>query len=305
MMELFDIGSYTPVRSEDEMVKVVPTDLKPLNEKLGGGLMTGQFYVFQAPSGGGKTTMLLRMFYNVIMAGHKAAYVSMGEQTSKELYEKLICLVEGQKFPMYLQADNDFRTKKFEVFTSYLKEKINNIYIYYTENPYTLRAKNPEKKPEKPEDFTTDFNEIMHDIRKKGIQFIFVDYMGADCSTGDNTNRYEQLKLYCDQLAHESDKNNKCIVTAMQMNRTFSNYLRSKDFDPYYVGQEFTADSIGAIHKVKVGISFFKHKDKDGNEQQYFNVFKNRTFGDLGPIKVRVTPDTFRWCEDGEMGFEF
>lgn len=301
MYTKFDPSSYTPFRSEEERIRIVPTDSKTLNEKLGGGLMTGQFYIFQAPSGGGKTTLLLRMFLNVIYAGHKAAYISMGEQTEKELYERLICMVTGSKYPTYLKEENEFREKKYDTFTNFLKEKVDNIYLYYTENPYRNYVLNEDEVKEgKKPIYSNDFTGIMSSIINEDIQFIFVDYIGADCPESEKENRYQQLKLYCDQLEHLADKNNKCVVSAMQMNRPFFNYLRSKDFDPDYVGSEFTADSIGAIHKVKVGISFFKCKNQDGVEKQYFNVFKNRTFGDLGSVPVKILPYTYKWKEEGE-----
>ena len=298
MNNLFNIETYNPIRDDNMKIKVIPTDLAPLNEKLGGGLMTGEFYIFQAPTGGGKSTLILRMFLKCITSGEKAAYISMGEQTSVELFEKLICMYEGIPYLSYKLGENDYREKKLNIFTKTLEEKINNINIYYTNKPYTPDYDNPNMN---------DFTRIISDIKKKEISFIFIDYIGADCSShNEKVSKYELLKLYCDQLEHLAADYNKCIVGAIQMNRNFSFYLRSNDFDPFYVNGEFTADSIGAMQKATVGISFFKHKDrKDEVETQYFNVFKNRAIGDLGPIKTKISKNYFKWSEINEKEIDF
>lgn len=291
----YDVNSYSPILPDGKEVITVSTDSKKFDELLDGGLMTGDFYLIQACSGAGKTTLCERLMLRTIIAEQKAAYISMGEQKPEVLYEKLMCMDRRKRYNDYRVATSEERKEYYDKvmnsnFGKNLKDKIQ---YYYTRDPFTrYRLSDDSKKT------TCDATEIFKDIINENIRFVFVDYVGASTDEGERART--ELKKFCDKLSYLAEEYSLCVVGAIQTNRKYDEEESKGELNPAVVNASYVADSINTVRKATCCISFIR---KQGSSEAYLNVYKSRN-GNTGLIKVYIEPYSYRWSDEPLKPFE-
>lgn len=293
----FDLDKYNPKRTPDNQIQVVETDSPTLNKMLGGGLRTGNLYVLEALSGQGKTTFMMRLFINCLLAKKKVAFISVGEQSAEEILGRIACMYYSISYESFELDNTDEQCEKVNKFIAKYKDLI---YIYYSEDlvtPYPARIDEEGVEPH------IDYIDFLYELEKESVKFIFLDYLGAIYS---NTleSQYSFLKKVAAWLKNKCTTNNVMIFTAMQMNgRTTEAALKEPDLDLKTINQTYMQDSVGPYAKASCCMSLFKYK-----EQRYINVFKNRLMGESGigvfPINIRGEKYHYDWYEPGEWDLE-
>lgn len=292
----FNIDDYmTKVKPITEYVK---TDIPTLNEALGGGIRTGNFIVFQAPSGAGKSTFLQRLFFKTLMARKKAAYISLGEQTNDEIFERIVSISAQISYEDFCNLSDE---EQKNICKEFLEVNKDLSYLYYTDDLYKNYSLNiPINNSGSSKEITTsDYEQIFKDILKNDIKFIFIDYLG--CILPENEDGlYSLLTKKAAEFKNFCTENNVCICTAMQTNRQLLSAIHADNFKPEMVDESYMADSIGPARKCTVGVSIIPV-----NDYYYFNVFKNRYNGKEPCIKTIIQQKTYRCDEmfDSEHGF--
>lgn len=297
MFVKYDINSYSPILPEGKEVIIVSTDSKKFNELVDGGLMTGDFYLIQACSGAGKTTLCERLMLRTVISGQKAAYISMGEQKPEVLYEKLMCMNRKKRYNDYRLASSEDRKEYYEkvMESKFGKELKDRIQYYYTRDPFS-RYKLPEEGNNKKT--TCDTTEIFKDIIAENIRFVFVDYVGASTEEGEKART--ELKKFCDGLSYLAEEYGLCIVGAIQTNRKYDEEDSKGELNPAVVNASYVADSINTVRKATCCISFIR---KQGSSEAYLNVYKSRN-GNTGLIKIYIEPYSYRWSDEPLLPFE-
>lgn len=278
-----NLDQYDGHKKEDTSIETVKTDDPILDEAFGYGLSTKNLIIIQAPSGAGKTTLLMRFALNCLKARKKIAYISIGEQDRNEIFERLACMHKGINYSEFNRYREDSDVEKIHNFRDFFKDYIN---IYYTESPFDVIDITPEEFEQREifdSVFTTEYNEIIKDIDKKGIKFIFLDYMGSDLNDDPKVNNYIWLGKFAAGLKNNCSNKNVMVMTAMQTNKIFKGRLKDPNFRPDDADEEYMSDSIGPARKATICATFFKYK---GNK--YLNFFKNRLTGETPCLRLDI-----------------
>lgn len=183
--------------------------------------------------------------------------------------------------------DSGIPFKRMNDYSDIELKLINEFIVKYGDLLYLHYDSKLDKKP-----LGTVFNAL--DI--ECIDYIIIDYLGCLESLDERkmtTNQF--LTNMADYIKEYAYANEKCIITAMQMNREVYSLLRTKekDFNPNTVDGSFMAKSLGVATKATTCISLFKY-----NEERYLNVFKNRSTGKVGYCKIKMEANTFRLIDE-------
>lgn len=285
----FDLNGYNAKLTPSEQIEIVETDSPTLNTMLGGGLRTSNLYVLQAASGEGKTTFMMRLFIKCLLQKKKVAYISVGEQSAKEIINRIACMYYGISYESYENDNTDEQVEKINSFAEKYKELI---YTYYSDD---LMAVYPASDDEDRIEPHIDYYDFFEEIEKENVKFVFLDYLGAIYS--DTTeSQYSFLRKIAARLKNRCTEKNMMIFTAMQANRQLSVELKNQELDKTSIDQTFMQDSVGPWVKASCCMSLFKHFG-----QRYINVFKNRLNGDKGKgaFKINIRSDnySYEWYE--------
>lgn len=288
----FDLDEFEAKKTPDEQIEVVETDSPTLNKMLGGGLRTGNLYVLQAKSGEGKTTFMMRLFINCLLAGKKVAFISAGEQSAKEIVCRIACMYYRISYESYEFDNTDEQCEKINKFVEKYKDLM---YVYYSEDLLLIHS-NEEGQS------TSDLKEFFLEIKRESIKFVFLDYLGAIYSNTAES-QYSFLRRVAAQLKNKCTDNNIMIFTATQTNRLLPPALKEPNLDLTSVNQTYMQDSIGPWVKASCCLSLFTYFGKT-----YINIFKNRTVGRKGEgafqIVIRDEDYRYDWYEPGEWDLE-
>lgn len=258
-----------PLHMTTEFAK---TDSTQLDEMLGGGLSTDSFIVIQGPTGSGKTSFMLRNAIKCLIAGKKVMYISCGEQSLEELLMKMYCM--NAKIEYKGVGEGDYTEEELnKIGDSINWDRFDNLYMEYSEELFSLRTDN-----------RCDMNDMLDTIRKEGIKYVFMDYLGA-CLAPTEDGQYSFLNRTASKLKNIATKDHLCIMTAMQTNRALKAELAQDGVDPASIDEQFMSSCIGVAQKATACISIFKYKG-----QRWMSVFKNRFNGKLGAIAYDTKP---------------
>ena len=133
----FDLDEFEAKKTPDDQIEVVETDSPTFNKMLGGGLRTGNLYVLQAKSGEGKTTFMMRLFINCLLAGKKVAFISAGEQSAQEIICRIACMYYRISYESYEFDNTDEQCEKINEFVEKYKDLM---YVYYSEDLLLVRT---------------------------------------------------------------------------------------------------------------------------------------------------------------------
>lgn len=270
--ELEILGNYK--------AEYVKTDSEVLNDLLDGGLKTDNLIVIQAPTGVGKTTVMLRLAIRALIAQKKVMYYSCGEQSAEELKTKMICMLASVPFKGYGKLDyTEEEYDKIIKTTSEFADKLENLYFGYCDNDCEAK----------------DFDDAV----QKGVSYIFIDYIGS-CLAETMESQYSFMTRMASTAYRFAVNNHVCIVTAMQTNRALKAELKNSNLDVDTIDETFMADSVGPARKASICISLFEY-----NGHKYMVVYKNRSNGKLGHACIDFEPNTYKWVEmfDPKHGF--
>lgn len=292
-MKVFDINEYKAKKDELTKIDIVTTDSITLNEMLGGGLRTSNLIVLQAPSGIGKTTFMMRLFNNTILQKKKVAYLSIGEENEIEIAERISCMFKSLEYDKFTATRNEEESQKVE---EYLESHSDDYYICYSDDPFEWKKVSNGKG----EKLIRDIDIFFEEIKKRNINFVFIDYVGAVIAPGRET-LYSYLTRVCSDLKNIATDENLMIFTAMQTNKQLKFESRQKEFDFESMDETFMADSIGPARKATICMTLCNTPVPG---MYYLNVFKNRLNGKKGLITLKMKPRNYAWDEMfGKDGF--
>ena len=293
-LRIADKDSYQEYYEKRKKIQIVSTHIGPsLNDLLGGGLRTQQFYILLAGTGVGKSTTMMQLALDCKRAGQKAAYVTIDEQNEFEILERMACMWLKISYHEYIKSPDDYPNVPEFIINNLLE----SITVYFSRDPFKETTKlNAQNKVVR---VPAEFNEILADMKEREINFLFVDYLNAVAIDKDS---YSKLAYLSSELKDIAESDNIMIFTAMQTNRELKKAMKQQDFDATLVDESFMADSIGPARKCTTCMSLVKEPNK---EYMTLNVFKNRLTGRTGSIKITSEPLSMKLSEicDPELGF--
>lgn len=280
----YPINTKMNVELTNRSSEYLLTDSIQLNDALGGkGIETGNLVVIQAPTGEGKTTMMMRLAINAADQNHNVAYISCGEQDLCELSLRFGCMVRDIK---YRGKYRDQYPVSHQNWLNELRDNdkkiIDNITPYYLYND-------------------KDIEEIVDTAISKGSKFIFIDYLGCLFPEDGRKTQYLYLTELASSLKNKATDNEVCIITAMQTNRNLLVELSSNEnINPLSIDETFMSDSIGVARKATICMSWIRLKGV-----RHLILFKNRPNGQKIDVQLGVDQNTFKWNElfKPEAGF--
>lgn len=292
-MRKFTLEGYEKYKERKGKVEVVPTSIPSLNDLIGGGLRTRNFYVLLASTGVGKTTTMMGFMLDVLESGKKVAFLSIDEEDQYEVAERVSCMHNRVRYEQLVDgsiSDEDF--EKVDHFITH--ELAENAEIYFSRDPFVYRSEIIEEAG-KPKTVTyREIDVILSNMKENDIKYLFIDYLGA-IITEEQSKMYSRLAEYSSELKTYASEHNCMIFTSMQANRELKKAMKQPDFDVTLVDESFMADSIGPARKATVCLSLIKQKGERNTAT--LNVFKNRLNGQNGHIKITIDPLSLRWDE--------
>lgn len=284
----YDLSTYNAKFTEEEKRVIFPLKSAKLNKMLGGGLRTARLYYIQMMGGRGKSSIMRKLFLDIVTSGQKAAYITT-EENQKETVSLLACQYNGIDHKRW---EDENRDEDCELMNKFVQEYKDNMFIYYNENlwdtsPGMVTVSTDLNVAEAPY-----LKVALQQIVWQGIKYVFLDYLGA-ISSDKQDNQYKFLTDLAGYLSNFAQDNNIMIFTAMQCNRQFPLELcklgltPEKDF--VRLDQNYLQDSIGPYYKTSFAMTIFKYEGKD-----YINIYKNRFCGmdGMGCIRVVIDPVT-------------
>jgi replicative DNA helicase len=189
----------------NETLEFIPTGIKLLDDKLGGGLVRQQMTLFSANSGVGKSVIMSNIGDNIARSGYHVLYISL-ELPQNMIYTRLAAISSGESIKTWRTNIPKMATKM-----EHIKEN---------ENVATYRIKRM------PNGSTA--NDIRAFLKLYELQYgrlphvIMVDYLDLMSPNGGvkGLGISDQDKLKSEQLYEIGIECNAAIVTASQQNRS-------------------------------------------------------------------------------------
>jgi replicative DNA helicase len=189
----------------NEQLEFIPTGIKLLDDKLGGGVTRKQMTLFSANSGVGKSIIMSNIGDNIARSGYHVLYISL-ELPQNMIYTRLAAISSGESIKTWRSNIPKMATKM-----EHIKE---------SEKVATYRIKRM------PNGSTT--NDIRAFVKLYELQFgrlpdvIMVDYLDLMSPNGGvkGLGISEQDKLKSEQLYEVGIECNAAIITASQQNRS-------------------------------------------------------------------------------------
>ena len=149
---------------------VVPTPIRELNKALGGGFRSSQFIVFAAPSGEGKSIMLLNCAQYAYLKGFNVLLVTI-EMSTLELMDRLYSLITGLDHRKFYEFNLDPVEKSIclKKLLTWIFDKncLEELYKFVSEKNITL------------DNISTFHSEICKNFKKKEQNFHIADFMSG------------------------------------------------------------------------------------------------------------------------------
>ena len=285
-MPQYQLKQLKEIYLSDKQFLKVSTGIETLDAITNGGLLTQNLYVFQAPTGVGKTTFLMDMSLKCLEKHQKVMYITAGEQDIDEIASRLACMYCHVSYKEYMNMDVGDKTNK--VISKLQKIYGSRLFIFYTDDPMT-QYKDSDKQ------LSNDLQRALKICLENKIQYIFYDYLGSTPCEDDK--EFQFLTNLAGELKNLATSNNLCICTCMQTNRMIWSEIRKiknkDDVAADYKGvnvplfnEDFSAKSVGVATKATVFGTIWKLADR-----YYMDVFKNRITGEVCRIPLEIQWD--------------
>lgn len=185
-----------------EDIQALPTPWADLNKKLSGGLHRQRLYIVGARPGCGKSVMGLNISAQIALAGYKGIIFSL-EMPKMEVMSRM--LAAGARVDYGEITRREMSTPTFE-----------GVHKFMAANPgFQTRVKIDDQV-----DHTIE--SIMHTARaekRKGLDFVFIDYVQLLESSGRHESRYQELGVMSKMAKQMARKLDIAVLVAAQLNR--------------------------------------------------------------------------------------
>lgn len=250
---VFDVSSHYILKNE-----TITTGYDFLDNATNGGYYKKSLFVFIAPPKVGKSLWLTNLAANCIINGVNSIYITL------EMSENLIARRIGSNlFNININEYDNYLNeipKKIEDFKNSSLIPPGNLIIkeFPTSDATVNDIEHYIKKSE-------ELNNIKYDI-------VFVDYLNIiKTKTVSNENIYLKNKVISEELRSMAIRNNWCVVTANQVNRS--------GYDNSDLGLSNISESSGVIHTVDLMIGIIQDSLLYANNKYILKILANRNGG--------------------------
>ena len=235
------------------------TGLEILNKITSGGFPNKTLITLVAASGGGKSAVKCSLAADFIKDGKNVLYITL-ELAEERIAER----IDANLLNIPIAEIRSLTSDAFKSKLSRLKEKSHGKLVIKEYPTGSASA--------------THFNSLLHELKtKKGFvpDIVFVDYLqicaSATHKNNSAMNTYNIQKYISEELRGFAVKNNICVITSVQTNRSGFNV---SDFD-----ESSIADSVGIVFTSDMVIGIVRTEEMKENKTVMFRQIKNR-FGD-------------------------
>ena len=280
----------------DDPQKIIVTGYKSLDDRLIDGIKSGDVVVFQAPTGVGKSMIMMNIAINQILMGKNILYITL-ELNEKQTMKRLVQILSNNSPNVFHHDKDNLMIALDNYFKEYNSKLGRARVVYATPNKFSA----------------TDVQFLLHKLRmlydfEPDVVFIdYVDYLKPSKSYKEY--RFELKQIYLD-IQELSDEIALPIITASQSNRQGA---KKEKVDNEDISEGYAKSQIA---DVMIGIS--RVGSTDSNSSDYirlkFYISKSR----LGPsnipldfvqnkatTRVRENPDVEVFPIDRIDGFSF
>jgi len=254
----------------------IPTALTSLDRMLYGGVGVREFICFMAPSGRGKTTVLVNLYHGFLMQGFNVLYISLEMSVVdilRRLYRRILF-----KDKDFLKSDKDAEIREWlEKFFGLSKAQ--GRIAYFPANTFsTDQLKVELMKMEMRGDFFPHVIIIDH-----------LDLMTSETKSIRQKESYSYWRLIVDDLREIPLTRGIPIITATQSNRDSSKKALVTDSD--------VGESYGKVQSSDVIISINQTPEELENKRMRLAVIKNRDYYKGAAIECFSDLDLMLVCD--------
>jgi replicative DNA helicase len=196
--------------------KTYPTGFDRLDEKLHGGLRPQELAMILAPTGRGKTTVLINMAANQVKLGRRVVYIAMDNPVS-EITERLYACISDTE----IVRNNRIAKEEWK---HRIKMQLNGFNNRFIIKDYPSQSKNVIDiinyiKRLRDYLYELDIKDGVPESEAGRIDVIYQDYL-EKLKASEKTDLYRiDLERNCDYLLQLAQINDCAVVTASQANR--------------------------------------------------------------------------------------
>jgi replicative DNA helicase len=185
-----------------EDIHALPTPWANLNTKLAGGLHRQRLYIVGARPGCGKSVLGLNIAAQIAMAGYRGIIFSL-EMPKTEVMSRMLAAGARADYGELTRREMSWET-------------MNSVGQFMAQNPgFQTRVLIDDQVDH-------SIESIMHVARaqkRKGLDFIFIDYVQLLESSGHHESRYQELGVMSKMAKQMARKLDIAVLIAAQLNR--------------------------------------------------------------------------------------
>jgi len=241
-------------------VNIIPTGLRELDKRIGGGWHKKSLVIFGAGTNVGKTLIMGDIAFKLLKQGLNGVYITL------EIYQDLLAnRVDANLSDIEMGELNNDPDLLFQIINKEKEEAEKNGTPYgrFIIKEYAPNCLNSNQ-------ILTFIREL--NLKKNGFKpdFIAVDYIGlmAPNGKGFSDNTYGKLKSVAEELRTVASILDITMFSAVQVNRDGLNSS--------HIGMENTADSIGIPMTADIMIMVTRDDDMNAESKMRWNVAKSR-----------------------------
>lgn len=269
--EYWDGMSERIDRRMKEKVYRIPTNMKPIDDLISGGLPRGNLAMLMAGSGYGKSALLGQLALEASLQGYTVAYVTL-ELAAEEVMKRNDSSNTG--IPVSSLGVAKPRRVKKQLFDLYKSQQV----IGKQPGPYYVQYY-PTKTVGIPD--IEAFVERLRDEYGVTLDLLVLDYFDLMKMTGSYTKKYEALEENCEILRGLAGTYDMAIWTASQVNRG--------GIGEETVDMDNISGSFGKVFPLDLLLTISQTKQEKTKKVFRLHIAKSR----LGPTheSVFVEPD--------------
>jgi hypothetical protein len=266
---------------EDRLV--IPTGIKSLDDKIGGGWRPKSLIIFGAATNVGKTLIMGAVAAQLMQDGYNGLYITLeiNDFMLSNRIDANIADIPLNELPANADRLKEILTNKLEDSKHNGKEYGRLIIKEYP--PASISSQN----------IISIVREL--EMKRGGFKpdFLVVDYIGLMIPNGKSysDNTYGKMKTVAEELRAVGSKLNIPVFSAVQVNR--GGYNQEK------LGLENTSDSMGIPMTADLTIMVSRNEELDKYSKMWWEIAKSRWSKNGGGLKIAVDFPHMR-ISDGE-----
>jgi len=255
---------FNPAAHKQRILTGFSTGYSFIDQGLGGGWSPKTLHCFVGAPKAGKSWWLSNIFSNGIQNGYNCAYVSCEVEDTK-LLKRIGSNLYRIPYSQYtdLSQDESYMKGKISDFkAAVLKPGFGDVKEFGASTATVLDIENYLKK--------------MQEINKREYFLVCIDYINilSNWRNPNTENTYMKIKQISEDLRAMAQRNNWCIVTATQTNRSAMN---SSDMQLQDI-----AESAGLLHTVDSLWGLIRDEMMTMNKEYYLKALLLREEGGMG-----------------------